>query len=161
MNTTPGQRDPADRTADAKLILFDRLLEAVPPGLRGKAEDWLTDLMYLAEGSLSRDGLEEVIRETLAEDGPEPGAGRDYEVGGETRTVRARSPQHAVALVLREVAEEVEDRHYMPDPNPRFYVRPAHSRGPRQLVYEDEADDLPDGGSEDCPAPGGQDGAQR
>jgi hypothetical protein len=143
----------ADRTADAKRILFGRLLAAIPPGRRGPAEDWLIDLLYLAEGSLARDALEQVIRETLAEAGPGPGAGQDYEVGGETRTVRARSPQEAVALVLRQVAEEVEDRHYQSNPNPLRYVRLAHSRDPWQLVYDHDAAELPAGSGED----GGQD----
>src|SRR6202040_441720 len=63
----PRQGDPADRRADAKRILFDRILAAIPPGLRDRAEEWLTDLLYLAEGSLSADRLAEVIREALGE----------------------------------------------------------------------------------------------
>jgi hypothetical protein len=152
-SAAPHQGDPADRTADAKRVLFDRLLAAIPPGQRNQAEDWLTDLLYLAEDDLSRDGQEEVIRETLREAGPEPGAERDYEVAGEPRTVRARSRQEAVALVLRELADEAGDRHYQPDPNPRLYVRPTHSRGPWQLVYEHEASELPPAGGEDRPFP--------
>jgi hypothetical protein len=139
----PGQGDPADRTADAKRILVNRTLAAVPPGLRDRAEEWLTDLLYLAEDDLTRDGREGVIREALAEAGPEPGAERDYEVAGEPRTVRARSAEEAVALALREVAEETEDRHYVPDPNPRLHVRPAYSREQWQLVYAHEAPELP------------------
>jgi hypothetical protein len=145
----PRQRDPADRTADAQRVLFDRLLAAIPPGQRGQAEEWLTDLQHLAEDSLSRDAQEEVIRETLGEAGPPPGVQRDYEVVGETRTVPARSPEEAVALALREVAEEARDRHYEPDPNPRCYVRLAHSRGQWQLVYAHEAPALPPAGDED------------
>jgi hypothetical protein len=139
----PRQGDPADRTADAKRILFDRILAAIPPGLRDRAEDWLTDLLYLAEDDLTREGREEVIREALGGARPEPGAERDYEVAGEPRAVRARSAEEAVALVLREVAEETEDRHYVPDPNPRLHVRPAYSRGQWQLVYAHEAPELP------------------
>lgn len=150
----PGQDDAADGTADAKRVLFDRMLAAIPPGQRDQAEDWLTDLLDLAEGSLSRDGQQEVIRQTLAEPRPEPVTERDYEVAGATRTVRARSPHEAVALVLREAAEEADARHYQPDPNPLFYVRPAHSRGPWQLVYEHEAAELPPPGDENHPLPG-------
>ena len=153
-DAAPGHGDPADRTADAKRILFDRILAAIPPGQRDRAEDWLTDLLYLAEDSLSRDGQEEVIRETLGEASPDPSPTRDYEVVGVTWTVRARSPQEAVALALRDAAEEAGDRHYEPDPNPRFYVRPAHSRGPWQLVYEHEAPALPPADDEDRPLPG-------
>jgi hypothetical protein len=137
------RQGPADRTADAKRVLFDRLLAAIPPGLRDRAAAWLTDLLYLAEGSLSADGLAEVIRETLGEPRPEPSPTRDYEVGGEPRPVRARSPEEAVALVLRELAEEADARYDEPDPNPRLYVRLARSRGPWQLVYEHEAPELP------------------
>lgn len=147
----PPQAGPADRTADAKRVLSGRLLAAIPPGQRDQAEEWLTDLLYLAEGSLSRDGQEELIREALGEAGPEPDAERDYEVAGMTRTVRACSPQEAVALALREAAQEADDPHHEPDPNPRFYVRPAHSRGPWQLVYEHEAPVLPAAADEDGP----------
>jgi hypothetical protein len=147
----PRRGDPADRTADAKRVLFDRLLAAIPPGQGDQAEEWLTDLLYLAEDSLSRTGQEEVIRETLGEAGPPPGAERDYEVAGETLTVRARSPEEAVALALREVAEEARDRYYEPDPNPRCYVRLVHSRGQWQLVYAYEAPALPPAGDEDGP----------
>jgi hypothetical protein len=152
----PRQADPADRTADAKRVLFGRVLAAIPPGLRGRAEEWVTDLLYLAEGSLSCDGQDEVIREALGEAGPAPGAGRDYEVAAVTRTVRAHSPEEAVALALREAGEEADDRHYTPDPNPRFYVRPAHSRRPWQRVYEHEAAELPPGTDEDRSRPGTQ-----
>jgi len=144
----------ADRAADAKRVLFERILAAIPPGQRGRAEEWLTDLLYLAEDSLTRDGLDEVIREALAEAGPAPDAERDYEVAGMTRTVRARSPEEAVALALREAAAEADDRHYTPDPNPRFCVRLAHSRGPWQLVYEYEAPKLPPAGDDDGALPG-------
>ena len=152
----PGQGDPADRTADAKRVLFDRLLAAIPPGLRDRAEDWLTDLLYLAEDSLSREGREEVIREALGEARPDPSPTQDYETAAwKTRIVRARSPQEAVALALRDAAEETEDWYDEPDPNPRLYVRRAHSRGPWQLVYEHEAPALPpDADDEDRPLPG-------
>jgi hypothetical protein len=141
----------ADRAADAKRVLFDRILAVIPPGQRDRAEEWLTDLLYLAEDSLTRDGLDEVIREALAEPRPDPSPMRDYEVvgGGEPRPVRARSLEEAVALVLRELAEEADARYDEPDPNPRFYVRLAHSRGSWKLVYEHEAPALPPDGDED------------
>jgi hypothetical protein len=140
----------ADRVADAKRVLFEQILAAIPPGQRDRAEEWLTGLLYLAEDSLTRDGLDEVIREALAEPRPEPSPTRDYEVvgGGEPRPVRARSLEEAVALVLRELAEEADARYDEPDPNPRFYVRLAHSRGPWQLVYEHEAPALPPAGDD-------------
>jgi len=152
----PPRQDRADRTADAKRVLFDRLLAAIPPGLRDRAEEWLTDLLYLAEGDLTRDGQEEVIREALGAADPDPSPTRDYEVAAdETRTVRARSPEEAVALVLREVAEEAARYRYdEPDPNPRLYVRPAHSPGPWQRIYEYEAAELPPAGGEARPLPG-------
>jgi hypothetical protein len=150
----PGQGDPADRTADAKRVLFHRMLAAIPPGQRDQAEGWLTDLLYLAEGSLSRDGQDEVIRETLGEAGPAPGPERDYEVAWMARKVRARSPQEAVARALLDAAGEAGDRHYEPDPNPLFYVRPAASRGAWQIVYEHEAPERPAAGDEDRPLPG-------
>jgi hypothetical protein len=154
MNKTPPQGDPADRTAYAKRLLFGRILAAIPPGRRGQAEDWLTDLLYLAESSLSGDARAEVIRETLGEAGPEPAAEQDFEVSGEIWAARARSPQEAVAMVLHEMAQELEDRHATPDPNPRFYVRPAHSRGQGQLVYEHDAPELPQDAGQGCPVPG-------
>ncbi len=63
--------------------------------------------------------------------------------------MRARSPEEAVALVLRDRVEEADARYDEPDPNPRFYVRLAHGRGPWQLVYEHEAAELASSGAED------------
>lgn len=147
--------DRAGRTADAKCVLFDRLLAAIPAGLRDRAEDWLTDLLYLAEDWLTRDGREEVIREALGEDRPDPSPTQDYEVAaGEIRTVRARSREEAVALALREAAVEADARYDESDPNPRFYVRLARSRGPWQLVYEHEAPKLPPADNERDLLPG-------
>src|SRR5262249_24038601 len=57
----------ADGTADAKRLLMDRVLAAVPTGQRAAAEDHLTDLLYLAEGSLEAGAQAELIRATLAE----------------------------------------------------------------------------------------------
>lgn len=151
----PGHGDPADRTADAKRILFDRILAAIPPGLRDQAEDRLTNLLYLAEGDLTRDGREEVIREVLGEDRPDPSPTEDYEVtAGEPRAVRARSAEEAAALALRDAAEEANDRYDVPDPNPRMYVRLARSRGPWQLIYEHDAPELPPADDEHDPLPG-------
>ena len=139
------ERHPADRVADAKLALFDRLLASVPPLARTAAEGWLEDLLYLAEGSLDRAGLEEIVRETLGEATPEQGSERHYEVAAWVRTVTARSPEEAVAYAIREIDEEVNDRHYEPDPNPSCVVRLAGRRGGWKFVYVHDAPELPDG----------------
>jgi len=137
-------RHPADRVADAKLALFDRVLASVPLSARTVAEGWLEDLLYLAEDSLDRDGREEIVQEALGEAAPEPRPERDYEVAGWVRTVTASSPEEAVARAVREINQEVEDRHYVPDPNPSCEVRPAGSRGEWKFVYVHDTPDLPD-----------------
>ena len=56
----------ADDVADAKRLLMERVLAAVPAGQRAAAEDHLTGLLSLAEGSLDTGARDELIRATLA-----------------------------------------------------------------------------------------------
>lgn len=57
----------ADAVADAKRLLADRILAAVPAGQqRAAAEDELTSLLYLAEGSLDAAAQAELIRAVAA-----------------------------------------------------------------------------------------------
>lgn len=137
-------RHPADRVADAKRTLFDRLLASVPLPARTAAEVWLEDLLYLAEDSLDRHGREEIVREALGEPAPEPRSERDYEVAGWVRTVTASSPEEAVAWAIREIHREVDDRYYVPDPNPSCEVRPAGRRGEWKFVYVHDTPELQD-----------------
>jgi hypothetical protein len=57
----------ADAIADAKRLLTERVLAAVPAEQRAAAEDQLTDLVYLAKGSLDARARAELILETVAE----------------------------------------------------------------------------------------------
>lgn len=58
----------ADAVADAKRLLVDRVLAAVPAGQqRAAAEDQLTSLLYLAEGSLDAAAQAELVRAVAAE----------------------------------------------------------------------------------------------
>jgi len=62
----------ADALADAKRLLADHILDAVPADQRAAAEDRLTDLLYLAEGSLDAEAQAGLVRAALGE-GTEPG----------------------------------------------------------------------------------------
>jgi hypothetical protein len=57
----------ADDLADAKRRLVDHVLGAVPADQRAAAEDRLTDLLYLAEGSLDAEAQAGLIRATLGQ----------------------------------------------------------------------------------------------
>lgn len=63
----------ADAIADAKALLTERVLAAVPAEQRAAAEDELTDLVYLAVGSLDAHARAELILATVSE-GTEPRA---------------------------------------------------------------------------------------
>ena len=55
-----------DAVADAKRILFSRILARVPDmAERASAEDMLEDLLYLAEGSLDKAGRDELVSRIL------------------------------------------------------------------------------------------------
>lgn len=62
----PDEAAGADATADAKHVLAERLLAAVPAGQRAAAEAHLPSLVNLAEGSMGADAQAELIRATLA-----------------------------------------------------------------------------------------------
>ena len=127
--------DHADRVADAMRALLNHVLAAVPPSQRGRVDDRVTDLLDLATGNLSPGARDQVVRQALAEGQADPGAERDYEVSLGTRTVRAVSAQEAVVLARKEWLEETEARHYEPDPNDAYQVRPADSPGRWQTIY--------------------------
>ncbi len=126
---------PGDLAADAMRVLFTQIVNATQPGQREHAEALLTDLLDLATGNLSAGARTAVIQQALEAGQPADGTERYYEVSVDTRIVSARSPQEAAEKVLVEVDAETSDRYYQPDPNPRFMVRPAYSRGSWQTVY--------------------------
>lgn len=64
----PAEEAPgADALADAKRLLVEHVLAAIPAGPRAAAEDQLTDLLYLAEGSLDAEAQAGLVRATLGE----------------------------------------------------------------------------------------------
>jgi hypothetical protein len=133
-----------DAVADAKRILFNRILARVPdPAGRASAESMLEDLLTLAEASLDEGMRDALVGEILAgRRTPEEGT-RDYEVAGATRVVTASSPEEAVARATREWDEEAGDKYAVEDPNPQYVVRPVRDRGSWQRIYLHEIPELP------------------
>jgi hypothetical protein len=119
-------------TADARRGLYDRLLTAVPAGQRDQAESWLSELLDLAD-----DARPEMIRQAASGDGPPPDGERDFEVSCAMKVVTAPSALEAARLASAGWAAAADDRYADPDPNERYLVRPAGSRGPWQLIYPD------------------------
>jgi hypothetical protein len=118
--------------------LFGQVLAAVQPDRREQAEAWLADLLDLAAGNLSDDARAVVIRQALAAGSSPASEKRNWEVSLGTRIVTARSAEQAAQIARNEWDEETGSRYHEPDPNERYEVRPAYSRGQWRLVYLDE-----------------------
>lgn len=97
------------------------------------------------------DSLEEALASALTVAAGEvpAGAERDWEVSCGSRVVRARSDQEAAEIASAEWADEADDKYAVNDPNERYEVRPAHSRGPWTTIYPG----LPGAGKADGPQP--------
>lgn len=136
---TPGAEapgaGPADAAADAMRALVDAVLGAARPRDRQRMEAQLADLLDLATDNLSADARAGVIREALNEADGSQGTRRSWEVSLGTRIVTASSAEQAARIASAEWHEETSDKHYQPDPNEHYEVRPAHSRGHWQLVH--------------------------
>ena len=123
-----------DAVADAKRILFGRILARVPDmAERASAEDMLEDLLYLAEGSLDKAGRDELVSRILT--GRRTEGARDAGMPGqltqitaqwrERATLLARAPGETSTLAaeLKGCADQVdtvtgEIAHAQPRPQP-------------------------------------------
>ena len=87
--------------------------------------------------TVDADSLEEALASALTAAGRQipDGTERDWEVSCGLRIVRASSPQEAAETAGAEWAEEADDEYAPTDPNERYSVRPAHSRGRWQTIY--------------------------